>query len=201
MRLRLLIAARRAASNHALYAFSPIRDLGLSAAERRQKCASAAAARSYFRYSPCVPVANPFPFQGASEGILIPRWQGRNRWASRSASRDSVSQRQDSAYSQNFLRQKSAPPAHHQSEKHAPGGVRFSAKSLINWSGREDSNLRPPHPQCDALPGCATSRPARVWPKPLREGAPIGTQCAGCKRLLAGNLHHRRAAEVRCAGQ
>ncbi len=31
-----------------------------------------------------------------------------------------------------------------------------------NWSGREDSNLRPPHPQCDALPGCATSRPAPV---------------------------------------
>jgi preprotein translocase subunit YajC len=31
--------------------------------------------------------------------------------------------------------------------------------SLDNWSGRQDSNLRPPHPQCDALPGCATSRP------------------------------------------
>lgn len=31
--------------------------------------------------------------------------------------------------------------------------------NLKNWSGREDSNLRPPHPQCDALPGCATSRP------------------------------------------
>ena len=30
---------------------------------------------------------------------------------------------------------------------------------LIFWSGRQDSNLRPPHPQCDALPGCATSRP------------------------------------------
>lgn len=27
------------------------------------------------------------------------------------------------------------------------------------WSGRQDSNLRPPHPQCDALPGCATPRP------------------------------------------
>src|SRR3546814_16184755 len=31
----------------------------------------------------------------------------------------------------------------------------------IFWSGREDSNLRPPHPQCDALPGCATPRPER----------------------------------------
>ena len=26
------------------------------------------------------------------------------------------------------------------------------------WSGREDLNLRPPHPQCGALPGCATPR-------------------------------------------
>jgi hypothetical protein len=33
-------------------------------------------------------MANPFPFQGASEVILIRRWQGRNRWASRSASRE-----------------------------------------------------------------------------------------------------------------
>jgi hypothetical protein len=32
-----------------------------------------------------------------------------------------------------------------------------------SWSGRQDSNLRPPHPQCDALPGCATPRP-RVRP-------------------------------------
>ena len=47
----------------------------------------------------------------------------------------------------------------------AKNGVFFVVKSvtyekLIFWSGREDSNLRPPHPQCDALPGCATSRPA-----------------------------------------
>ena len=26
------------------------------------------------------------------------------------------------------------------------------------WSGRQDLNLRPPHPQCDALPDCATPR-------------------------------------------
>ena len=30
----------------------------------------------------------------------------------------------------------------------------------MKWSGRQDSNLRPPHPQCDALPGCATPRPS-----------------------------------------
>ena len=29
----------------------------------------------------------------------------------------------------------------------------------LPWSGREDSNLRPPAPQADALPGCATPRP------------------------------------------
>src|SRR4051812_29192945 len=32
---------------------------------------------------------------------------------------------------------------------------------LGRWSGRLDSNQRPPHPQCDALPGCATPRPER----------------------------------------
>ena len=26
------------------------------------------------------------------------------------------------------------------------------------WSGRQDLNLRPLHPQCSALPGCATPR-------------------------------------------
>ena len=29
---------------------------------------------------------------------------------------------------------------------------------LFNWSGRQDLNLRPLHPQCSALPGCATPR-------------------------------------------
>ena len=33
--------------------------------------------------------------------------------------------------------------------------------SVERWSGRLDSNQRPPHPQCDALPGCATPRPGR----------------------------------------
>ena len=44
-----------------------------------------------------------------------------------------------------------------------PSGGAEGTKILQNenWSGREDSNLRPPHPQCDALPGCATSRPRR----------------------------------------
>ena len=28
----------------------------------------------------------------------------------------------------------------------------------MNWSGRQDSNLRPPGPKPGALPGCATPR-------------------------------------------
>ncbi len=36
---------------------------------------------------------------------------------------------------------------------------RWSQKK--DWSGREDSNLRPLAPHASALPGCATSRPVR----------------------------------------
>src|SRR5690606_12528200 len=43
------------------------------------------------------------------------------------------------------------------------GGSRRPFKFLVflenHWSGRLDSNQRPPHPQSDALPGCATPRP------------------------------------------
>ena len=34
-----------------------------------------------------------------------------------------------------------------------------------NWSGRQDSNLRPPVPKTGALPGCATPRLAFVLNK------------------------------------
>jgi hypothetical protein len=46
-------------------------------------------------------------------------------------------------------------------QKRPPVGWPF----LFNWSGRQDLNLRPPHPQCGALPGCATPRELRptVW--------------------------------------
>ena len=33
--------------------------------------------------------------------------------------------------------------------------------TVRNWSGRQDLNLRPPHPQCGALPDCATPRVER----------------------------------------
>src|SRR3546814_10936744 len=43
-----------------------------------------------------------------------------------------------------------------------------------SWSERQDSNLRPPHPQCDALPGCATLRPRRDLRSEERR---IGKEC------------------------
>src|SRR5438128_11113916 len=39
---------------------------------------------------------------------------------------------------------------------------RSRRKSLKNWSGREDLNLRPPAPKAGALPGCATPRQKRT---------------------------------------
>ena len=44
-----------------------------------------------------------------------------------------------------------------------------------NWSGRPDLNRRPLHPQCSALPGCATPR-LRIEEVP-QEGA-HDTECA-----------------------
>src|ERR1700742_3921818 len=34
----------------------------------------------------------------------------------------------------------------------------------FKWSGREDSNLRPPAPEAGALPGCATPRLSHYYP-------------------------------------
>ena len=55
------------------------------------------------------------------------------------------------------------------------------------WSGRPDLNRRPPHPQCDALPDCATPRTSRCARPPwiLQPG---GLRRAGVRRI------------VRCAG-
>src|SRR5918995_2938702 len=38
-------------------------------------------------------------------------------------------------------------------------GVWLRRRPKPEWSGRQDLNLRPPVPQTDALPGCATPRP------------------------------------------
>ena len=42
-----------------------------------------------------------------------------------------------------------------------------AAVSILFWSGREDSNFRPPAPHAGALPGCATPRPNRDYTVPL----------------------------------
>ena len=39
-----------------------------------------------------------------------------------------------------------------------------------NWSGRQDSNLRPPVPKTGALPGCATPRLNAVLNKQVTFG-------------------------------
>src|SRR3989475_12699864 len=48
---------------------------------------------------------------------------------------------------------------------------------LEKWSGRLDSNQRPPAPKAGALPGCATPRPAdhtsgARWSAPMIAGVP-----------------------------
>ena len=49
-------------------------------------------------------------------------------------------------------------------------------RCAARWSGRLDSNQRPPHPQCDALPGCATPRPGwrHLGRATIRQGAAGG---------------------------
>jgi hypothetical protein len=48
------------------------------------------------------------------------------------------------------------------SERRSPG-----VEDRLDWSGREDLNLRPPQPHCGALPGCAT--PRRIPTVPYRQ--------------------------------
>ena len=54
-------------------------------------------------------------------------------------------------------------------------------KSLIVWSGREDSNFRPPAPHAGALPGCATPRTPRIIgtrPYPVNSVSVKNVSCA-----------------------
>ena len=59
-----------------------------------------------------------------------------------------------------FLANRDDPP-----KKTTPSGG-DSGGGCTEWSGRLDSNQRPPHPQYGALPGCATSR--NQWRRPYR---------------------------------
>ncbi len=51
------------------------------------------------------------------------------------------------------------------------------------WSGRQDSNLRPPRPERGALPGCATSR--------ILERAKVGFFIMTANTALAITLHEK----------
>jgi hypothetical protein len=74
----------------------------------------------------------------------------------------------------------------------------------LNWSGREDSNLRLSAPKADALPGCATPRGIHiVYPlfgRPYNTHTPLSCQ-ALCGRhicLFSIFAHLDRQTERRC---
>src|SRR5688500_16282834 len=87
----------------------------------------------------------------------------------------------------------------------APAGVGLRAtRSVENWSGRQDLNLRPPDPQSGALPGCATPRreprlsqicatPSRSQPRAQREQALPHAQ----ERLGVGGFAHSQLELLR----
>ena len=53
-----------------------------------------------------------------------------------------------------------------------------------NWSGRQDSNLRPSGPKPDALPGCATPRPK------LERIAKLSGRCNASGKPLCNQMTH-----------
>src|SRR5918994_3114027 len=77
-------------------------------------------------------------------------------------------------------------------------GLRRSAPQN-SWSGREDLNLRPSAPKADALPDCATPRPARILTATLRGAtqwsfAPAAARAGSL--ITTGRLnHHRRTLD------
>ena len=78
-----------------------------------------------------------------------------------------------------------------------PKRLSTGSKCLISWSERRDSNPRPPVPQTDALPGCATLRPeARLAAMRRRRnaGAPDPARIAPRRRIgRAGGAAPRRS--------
>ena len=64
----------------------------------------------------------------------------------------------------------------------------WSCGTLIVWSGREDSNLRPPAPHAGTLPGCATPRRDELYRQ--RQGL------ATCNRVkYHGNRENIKSAK------
>ncbi len=66
-----------------------------------------------------------------------------------------------------------------------PGGT--GLPQLVNWSGREDSNLRPPQPHCGALPDCATPRIRRNRNRPRKAAEIITDSRTLWNHAAAGN--------------
>jgi hypothetical protein len=81
----------------------------------------------------------------------------------------------------------------------APPSCKLVAPSR-KWSGRLDSNQRPPAPKAGALPGCATPRPEEGdYPTSRNEGAGLGDWAMsrrkrGPNRLRQGSCAPQQAA-------
>ncbi len=75
---------------------------------------------------------------------------------------------------------------------------------LFNWSGRQDLNLRPLHPQCSALPGCATPRfrGAMIQTRPVFATNIWGflIRCFSSERPGQLQVQRWSAREVACRG-
>src|SRR3569833_863123 len=61
-------------------------------------------------------------------------------------------------------------------------------KVRAEWSGRQDSNLRPSAPKADALPGCATPRTSA--------DAPLATGPCAPQRSFASALAKERVSDM-----
>ena len=70
------------------------------------------------------------------------------------------------------------------------------------WSGREDSNLRPPGPEPGALPDCATPRTCCQEPLVMPSAARLVHYARSCARVDAGErdaIHGPRGVQDRSA--
>ena len=66
----------------------------------------------------------------------------------------------------------------------------------LDWSGREDLNLRPPAPHAGTLPGCATPREAVI----ITESAGLESLTALCQcESQSSSCRARILANDRCA--
>ena len=78
---------------------------------------------------------------------------------------------------------------------------RVALRFGVNWSGREDLNLRPPAPKAGALPGCAT--PRRIVRSDVSKTDPSERRvsiCFGPRRCQRGRqLPEPRLAQVTTA--